>query len=216
MKQKILILFLLSGVISISRCGEQIEPTNGKTFTIEYDRQVSWTCFLWGLDRTNEAFKKAETTLKIIYDDTTLTDSLVKFSDRSRYHQEHRQLDENGYGVYPGYLCGIEAFTQDDGTIIDTLAGRTWPGGPKRGWSFVCGCVAWGHNIRDKTAIHELGHQRANLTHLCLDEFNMSGNHNAPNCVMGHGEIAICTGENLTLYPEFCDYCCAEIKVIDW
>lgn len=214
MKEKLLIL--LVGLILVWGCSETIVETDGRKFTIEYDHQESWTCFPWGLDRPQNAFDEANTVLDIIYDDITLTDSLVKYSQRFAYVKAHRQLDADSNGVYPGYLCGIKAFSEEDGTIIDTLAGRTWPAGPKQGWSLVCGWVAYSWNFRDATAIHELGHQRANLTHLCLDEFTMSPDHNAPNCVMGQGEVAICTGEDLTTHPEFCGYCCNRIEVVDW
>jgi hypothetical protein len=124
MKRKIWILFCLGGLIVLSGCGETpVTVTNGKTFTIEYDHQQSWTCFEWGLNRTQDAFKKANTTLNIVRDNTELTDSLVKFSDRFNYVAAYRKLDEFGDVFYPGYLCGIEAFVYENGTIIDTLAG---------------------------------------------------------------------------------------------
>jgi hypothetical protein len=218
MKKEIFILFCLGGLIFVSGCGETpVTITNGKTFTIEYDHQQSWTCFPWwdGPERARKAFKKADTELNIIYNDTTLTDSLVKLSQRLIYHDDHRQW-EDSIPVFPAYLCGIKAFTYDNGVMIDTIAGWTYYSIYFPRWSFVCGYIAYGYNFRDKTSIHELGHQRANLSHLCIDENTMNPDHNAEDCVMGQGEWAVCTNKNLTNHPEFCSNCCNIIRGISW
>lgn len=216
MTRRVLIMLLVSGTIAICDCSPPTTST-GRRYQIEYDHQVNQTCFPWGLDRAKHAFVKAKTDLDIIYDDETLADELVRLSDRFNYVADHRQLIGSN-GVYPAYLCGIRQFSEDDGTLIDTIAGRTWPAGANKGWSLVCSWLAFNHgwNYMDKVAIHELGHQRTDLTHLCLDDFNMSPDHSAVNCVMGWGPTAKCTGRDLTLNPEFCDYCCDAIRMVSW
>ena len=215
MKEKLLVLFLLVGLILVWGCGSTpTTQTNGRKFTLEYDHQESWTCFPWGLERPKKAFEEASTVLNVVYDNTTLTDSLIPYLDRFKYHIAHRQWDADSNCVYPGYLCGIKAYANEIGVLIDTIAGLTWMDIPR--FSYVCGYVASSWNYRDKTAIHELGHQRARLSHLCLDEYSMNPDHNAEDCVMGNGELAICTGENLVFYPEFCPACRDRIKAVDW
>jgi hypothetical protein len=217
MKGKISVFFLLVALVFVWGCEiKPPTPTDGGKFTLEYDHEESWTCFPWGLDRAQNAFYETNTVLDIIYDDTTLTDALVGYLQRFTYHDTHRQWDENNDGVYPGYLCGIKGFADTLGQLIDTIAGLTWMDVPYHCFSFVCGYVAYSWNYRDKTAIHELGHQRAHLSHLCIDDYTMNPDHNAEDCVMGNGEVAICTNQNLTMHPEFCGNCCNAIKGVSW
>ena len=152
------------------------------------------------------AFEEAGTVLELVYDDT-VEDARVRLSDRFVYHNTNRGWLEPGNPVYPYYLCGIEAFTYDNGVIIDSIAGWTYHQTTNPRWSFVCGWVAWGWNSRDKAAIHELGHQIADLTHLCLNETQMNPLHDAEDCVMGQRDTAVCTGKCLTSFPQFWPAC---------
>lgn len=200
-------------------CGENpVDQTYGKKFTIEYDHQISYECFPWsdGPERARKAFKKADTELDIKYDQITLTDSLIKLSQRLIYHNDHRQWEEPNTPVYPGYLCGIKAFTYENGVTIDSIAGWTYYSSSSPRWSFVCGLVTPDWSFRDKTTIHELGHQRVNLSHLCIDQYTINPDHNTDNCVMGQGAIASCTNKDLTNNPEFCGNCCNAIKSVSW
>lgn len=211
-------MLLVCGTVSICGCGNDPTQTMGRTFTIEYDYQLNWNCFPWGLERTEDAFKEAGTALKIIHDDSSLTDELVGYFDRFTYHRDHRQWDVDTNGIYPGYLCGIEGFADQNGLLIDSIHGYTWMDVPHHCFSFVCGDPAsiLGWSYWDKTAIHELGHQRAHLSHLCIDDHNMNTDHNADNCVMGNGIYSICTGKNLTSHPGFCENCRDAIKAVSW
>jgi hypothetical protein len=168
---------------------------------------------MWGLQRPSRAFEEAKTALELVYDDT-LEDARVKLSRRHDYHDGHRQWNAPAEPVYPYYLCGIEAFTDENGIVIDTIAGLTYHQTTEPRWSFVCGWVAFDWSSRDKAAIHELGHQLADLTHLCLDENTMSPLHDAEDCVMGQRDTAVCTGECLTTWPQFCPACRAELAQV--
>jgi hypothetical protein len=218
MKSGITALLLVSITTLLFGCEINDPSYTGEiNFTLEYDHQESWECFPFGLSRALTAFDKADTFLDVVTDNTDLPDMLVPFVERQTYVYHHRQLDQDSMGVYPGYLCGIKAFADEYGIIIDTLLGLTRVAGPGKGWSFVCSRNCDTGLLTDKTAIHELGHQRANLQHLCLDFGTMDTlHHNAVNCVMGHGAIATCTAEDLISYPEFCDYCCDALRAQGW
>jgi hypothetical protein len=122
MKQKILILFLLGGLVLFCGCeSKPVEQTNGRTFTIEYDHQVSYDCFVWGTRKVEKAFEQANTTLQFVYDDT-LVDSLVKVDSLGRYYFNHVKRDSTGYqALYKGYLCAIKAVCDNNGVKLDTI-----------------------------------------------------------------------------------------------
>jgi|GEM_PF-1253313 len=69
-----------------------------------------------------------------------------------------------------------------------------------------------------KVTIHEMGHARAALTHLCdeQDPNIQNPDHDADDCVMGKGKIASCTGMDLTILLHFCPACRDKIKKVTW
>ena len=64
--------------------------------------------------------------------------------------------------------------------------------------------------------IHQLGHQRAGLTHLCLPDTTMNPAHSDSSCVMGQGEFAICTDFDLCWDPQFCENCRNALTNVSW
>jgi uncharacterized protein Usg len=218
MKQKFLLLFLLGGLILVWGCGQNPPgPTNGKTFTIEYDHQVSYDCFVWGRTDVENAFKVANTVLEFINDDTDLPDSSVKFSQLLSYYQGHVDTNANGTPVYEGYLCGIEALTDDNGNVLDIYWGATYYLPGPYSHSFICMHIVPA-GCDNKTIIHELGHQRAGLPHLCWDDSNtvMNPFHTGNDCVMGKDRFSTCTGANLCSNPHFCIGCRESLKSVSW
>lgn len=201
-------------MISICRCEKQIEPTNGKTFTIEYDHQVSYDCLRDGTRKVDNAFKEANSPLEFVPDDT-LADEYISEADLGSYFFNHVERDSAGVNrKYPGYLCGIQALLDSiSGGVLDTVAGQSTMG---QGYSFICVQVADFLWYLDKHIIHELGHQRAGLSHLCLNANKMNPAHNDSSCVMGQSETAICTGKDLTWEPHFCPACLNTIRNVTW
>jgi len=215
MKQKILLLFLLGGLVFVSGCGETpVTVTNGNTFTIEYDHQVSYDCLMYGTRKVDNAFDEANTALEFVSDDT-LEDCYISEADLRLYFFNHVERDSTGVNrKYPGYLCGIQGLLDSiSGEVLDTVAGESTQG---QGYSFVCVQVTGFGLYLDKAIIHELGHQRASLSHLCLDANTMNPAHNDSSCVMGQRETAICTGKDLTWDPHFCPACRNTIKNVSW
>jgi hypothetical protein len=215
MKKQILLLFVLCILAFLSSCGEnQITLTDGKVFTIKYDHQISYDCLRYGTRNIDNAFNEANTSLEFMYNDT-LTDSYISEADLGSYFFEHVERDSTGVNrKYPGYLCGIRALLDSiSGDFLDTVAGESTLG---QGYSFVCTEVADFLWYLDKHIIHELGHQRAALRHLCLTTDIMSPLHDDSACVMGQGETAICTGKDLTREPQFCPACLNTIKQVTW
>jgi len=164
--------------------------------------------------KVDNAFDQAGTALEFVTDDT-LEDCYISEADLGLYFFNHVERDSTGVNrKYPGYLCGIQAILDSiTGQVIDTMAGASTQG---QGYSFVCVQVTGFGLYLDKAIIHELGHQRANLSELCIDQYTMNPDHNADDCVMGQGEWAVCTNQNLTMHPEFCGNCCNAIKGVSW
>lgn len=217
MKEKLLVLCLLVGLILVWGCSPTpIAETDGRKFTLEYDHQLSYDAFAWGKNKVENAFEEANTTLEFVYNDT-LPDSLIRVDSLGRYYLNHVERDSTGVqALYEGYLCGIKGVCDNNGVDLDTLWGATsgYPG--PYSWSFICmdselpgGCV-------QKTIIHELGHQRAGLTHLCLPDTTMNPAHSDSSCVMGQGEFAICTDFDLCWDPQFCENCRNALTNVSW
>lgn len=218
MKQKILILFLLAVIMFIWGCGEtEIIETNAKKFTIEYDHQVSYDCFVWGTTEVENAFEAANTILEFVQDDINLPDSAVMFSQLLSYYRDHVDTNVNGIPLYEGYLCGIEALTDDNGNVLEIYWGATYHLPGPYSHSFICTDIVPGDCL-EKTVIHELGHQRAGLPHLCWDDSNtvMNPFHTGIDCVMGKDRWSTCTGENLCSNPHFCIGCRESLKSVSW
>jgi len=214
MKEKILILFLLGGLALVWGCSsDPVVETNGKTFTIEYDHQESYETHGLARSTAEKAFEQANTTLEFVFNDT-LPDCYISEADLRAYFLYHVEKDSTGNRKYPGYLCGIQALLDSiTGEVLDSVAGESTSG---QGWSFVCVEVTGFGAHLNKTTIHELGHQRASLPHLCLDANTMNPTHNDSSCVMGQGETSICTGKDLTWDPHFCPACRNTIKNVSW
>lgn len=215
MKQNIWILFLLGGFILGLGCSENtVDQTYGRNFTIEYDHQEDCDINYLARNSATSAFNAANTTLEFKFNDTLLP-CYISEADLRLYYFYHVQRDSTGMGTkYPGYLCSILAI-QDSitGEMIDTLAGKSTLG---QGYSFVCYEVTSFESYLSKTAIHELGHQRGSLSHLCLNANTMNPAHNDSSCVMGQGQTATCTGKDLIWEPHFCPICRNTIKNVSW
>jgi hypothetical protein len=219
MKEKLLVLFLLGGLVLVWGCSETpVDQTNGRKFTLEYDHQVNCDVLGWGKNEVEDAFQQANTTLEFEYDDIDLPNSWIRIDSLYEYYIAHVKRDSSGAVMYPGYLCSIERTCDAVGNPLDMFWGYTYSQtGPGIGHSFVVyGNPSLPYGCRAKVTIHELGHQRAGLTHLCLNDTTMNPAHNDSACVMGQGETATCTGMDLCSMPHFCANCRNAIGNIGW
>jgi hypothetical protein len=220
MKKQILFLFVLCILAFLSSCGEnQITPTNGKVFTIEYDHQISYNV-LFGIDKSaiEQAFEQANTELDFEYDDEDLPNYWVRLDSLYEYYIEHVKRDSLGTVMYPGYLCCIQRVRNSWGNPLDQFWGFTYHlPTPRVGHSFVVlGNPTIPFECRAKVTIHELGHQRCIVTHLCLNDTTINPEHNDSTCVMGKGKIPTCTDKDLCNDPHFCQACRNAIGSVSW
>ena len=205
-------MVLLAITIGLGGCAGP-DPTTGRLYEIEYDHQMSYDCLEYGTRRVDDAFNEANTYLDFVPSDS-LSDEYISEADLGLYYFNQVEVDTaTGYRKHPGYLCGIRAVLDSiGGEILDTVAGESTLG---QGYSFVCVEVADYLWYLDEYIIHELGHQRAALTHLCLNESTMSPAHDDSACVMGSGERAVCTGKDLA-WASFCPACRNAISNVTW
>ena len=152
-------------------------------------------------------------------DEMNLQTDMVFFSRAEEYWWTHCMKyypdTQDSFPVEPYYLCGITMFKDDAGNLRQNTVGLSrYHSRPYKAWSFVCVDVEGMQNgfMITKTCCHELGHQFANLTHLCKKDANDcwywdTDNHNDDDCLMGQGDEAICTGADLLFYIHFCDSC---------
>jgi hypothetical protein len=219
MRVGILILFLLESLVLLWGCDQKIPTTsNGRKFTIEYDHQINYDVLNAEENLVKNAFTSANTTLDFKYDDTDLPNCWVRIDSLYEYYISHVKRDSTGSVMYPGYLCSIWRVCDEYGFPVDEYWGYTYyPPEPRVGHSFIVqGNPYLPIRCWAKTIIHELGHQRCIVTHLCLDDTTMNPAHDDSACVMGKDATAICTGWDLCNDPHFCGACCNSISNVSW
>lgn len=210
---KIAILFLLpilcSGcwlwdiLFNVDVDDEQLE----KTMHIEYDHQVSYDVFFRqeGLDDLEDAFANAGTDVDLWDGGEVIADEIIDyaFADVEAYSRKHRD-DTTNYNMH---LLGVQA-AKNHPTILGVSEG----GGGPFSWSFVFVQTIKDHpnvndedNMIERVTIHELGHQRANLTE--ADEHPEL--HSSSDCVMYRTYSP-------HAHPQFCSKCQQTIKTVSW
>ncbi len=190
-----------------------------RTFNMEYDHMESYDVFNGvGQDRVKNAFEPAKTNLNIAWSnwiddqvwDYRYLDSLyvTTYADRT-----NGLFDHKCYLLAMGEVIHLPVPDIGGATRDDGIQGKV------RSFIFV-------YNIRQhfpdyeemvhKVVIHELGHARASLTHLCIFDNTMSPDHDFEDCVMAEGRYATCTGYDVTVYLHFCNKCINEIQAVKW
>lgn len=194
-------------------------------YEIEYDHQTGYdvrtlTSFDAKVDFAfNRAADGARTDINLVPDEANgvvgkspVQVEEIFWKDLTIYClQQHRQTDPPGSAnaIHPAQLIIIKGLKDLDPEMQLITGGSII--GPN-GYS----AIFWDHcnseNHIVKVVIHELGHQRAPLEHLC----DAPDKHDLDNCVMGQKEIAVCTGENLVNQPRFCYKCEATLRTKTW
>lgn len=199
-----------------------------KTMHIEYDCQYSYGFGSKSFEKLTSAFHVADTDTDFFRDEEDLPITVLFRSELGSYHLTHFQ----NIPPYNMHLLAVEGLKENQGQPTIT-PGESIPG--PYGWSYVFvqdildfhpDFDEW--NVVRKSLIHELGHQRANLTH-ASGLYPHPENHDSPFCVMNQD---ICyPGNNdddpyndppevlwrwFELNPHFCDKCVGTIKDISW
>jgi hypothetical protein len=208
----------------------QVDSDTECTYQMEYDHMLSYDVFAPpGESCIRQAFSEASTELDITFSDDDIPAAIWPYQELGAYYYPYmtRQIVE-GVGemlVHKSYLIAIQDASgkppEPDGSI---MTGYTIDKGKEGAATSVVFVKAIRDNhpnnqrMEYKVTIHEMGHARASLTHLCLDNNPniMSDEHDTADCVMGQGEISTCTGLDLTVLLHFCPKCREKIKKVSW
>ncbi|MEW5994524.1 MAG: hypothetical protein AB1744_09025 [Candidatus Zixiibacteriota bacterium] len=201
------------------------EPPDGRSiFNPEYDYMEGYDVFPTGESYAMNAFAPCNTDL-IAYFDEVITPAVeIEFDSLYYYMRDHAQIYSDSTFVYKAQLLGMpDALDKPVVHGINPL-GVTFfgPFDDRRSAIFVQAIRDLGGDVQsmlEKTVIHELGHARGKLTHLCYysgGNWYQSPDHNDEACVMGRARISLCTGRDLTANPHFCPACCDRLKRVNW
>ncbi len=193
-------------------------PDTLSIFEFEYDWMDGWDAFTTGSEHwVTEAFRDAKTHLWIV-ESNELDYVVYNFSQLDSLVRSWGDTLNDGTWDRTCYLVSLGNV---EGLEPEDLMGlATWKGVEGRATVYI-----FLQNIKrlypnesrmvPRVIIHELGHARANLTHLCEDP----ANHDADDCIMAEEEIhPYCSPEwvNVLDNLHFCDKCCNKIYRVKW
>jgi len=163
------------------------------------------------------AFNIANTRDSVITYQTDLPCSLILASSQAvrEYITAHKQSEDKMF------LCGIKGFRDASGNYLDNITGwAEWdpitnaPNDSTGSLVAVKACIDLAadeykgdyNEFITASTIHELGHQRASLTHF---------NHDSQFCTMNLG-LVIFRERNIYSNPHFCNKCINKLKNVSW
>jgi len=195
---------------------------------MEYDCQISYNVFGGGTQKADSAFSPANTDVWVNYSEEGLTDSIVNWPKVTAYMSWHWELIsgpvELGYPKlrYSSYMMAMQDATEKPSDEGEEILGCTFSPGA---CGYTCAVIfvqaiknsfPEDQNMIDYVPIHEMGHMRGTLTHLCDEYGMMRSEHNDSSCVMGQDKFAICTGKDVSANPHFCPMCIEKLKQVLW
>lgn len=227
-----LIPILFASLLTLgSSCTQLIPPAtappNARTlFKPEYDRQFGYNLFDQGTAKVENTYAPCGTDVSIQFDEVITPVQVIHYDSVGFYMNAHAQIS-NGQFDFKAYLLAIKDASNKPPPPppgIEILA-RTYDHGSGFAWAVIY-VDAIKRNypfpddqpMIDKVTIHEMGHMRVNLTHLCdaLTGQIMTADHDDSSCVMGSGKISTCTNKDLTVNPHFCPADCERLKKVKW
>lgn len=221
-------VFVISCVIFGTKKTNPPGPDPWRIFSMEYDCQISYDIFSHGeWYKVDSVFSAAKTNLSIHWSELSLDNGTCNYDSVQYYiwpHIEKTDTTPSQMIKWKSYMMAMQdAYNKHDPPGITTIGWKTGEGG---GYTM---CVVFVQAIRDnffgldqeimeiKTATHEMGHMRANLTDLCDPlTLRIDPNHDDYSCVMGHSKIDPCTGQDVASNPHFCPMCISKLKPIFW
>jgi len=195
-----------------------------KTMHIEYDCQDSYGLTSGTFAKLAAAFHIADTDTDFLWDEMNMADAIIAEVDLDYYRSIHWS-NTPGYNMHLLAIQGLQNNT-------DSTSGMSVNG--PYGWSYI-----FVQDISDynpvaplfalyKTAVHELGHQRAALRHASGRHDPHPEDHNSPFCAMNQDISHVGNNDNnpnndppglrrwFDTNPHFCDMCVSKIKNITW
>jgi len=232
-KLKLLLFLPLVGLFTMGdRCGgggeppDETPPDGRSVFFPEYDYMEDYDVFQYGEKYAIDAFDPCNTDFDAFDDDIITPAVEIDFYHLFDYMKDHAQRYDDSTFVYKVQLLGMGDALNKPGEGAFEIVGITFydTTDHRRSAIFVQAIIDMGGDVQsmlEKSVIHELGHARGKLTHLCYFDtidstWYQSPDHNDPACVMGQGRIAPCTGHDLTVDPHFCPACCNRLKRVKW
>ena len=205
------------------------QPPDGRTiFFPEYDYMEGYDVFQYGQTYAINAFDPCNTDFWAFYDEVITPVRQIRWDSIGWYVVNQWSRTTGGSNPsfdYKAYMCAIkDAYDRppgESGTLAYTVDG----GAEGYTWSVIFVQAITDRFPGDQgaiehTTIHEMGHMRADLTHLCytLDSviWLMSPDHDDSSCVMGEEKISRCTNKDLSINPHFCPACCGRIMHVQW
>jgi hypothetical protein len=89
-------LLVVAITASVCTCADPPGPTEGRTYTIEYDHQMNYDVLLWEKRPIEDAFAQAKTTLDFKYDNEELPDYWVRLDSLYEYYIAHVRRYSSG------------------------------------------------------------------------------------------------------------------------
>ncbi len=235
--------YLLVGCLTLVRDGQFVQtvetepsyiavyPANtfSKTMHIEYDCQLSYNIGADTLDTFGKlaaAFHVADTDTEFLWDETNMNNQNVGPFDAQLWDYHYSHYGHGGQG-YSMHLLGVQGLADN----AEHLGGKSYPG--PQGWSFVfVKDIIDYHTLKPdfalyKVTIHELGHQRGDLTHASGENAHPE-NHDSPFCVMNQDLCYVGNNDNnpnndppglkrwFDTNPHFCSMCVDTIRNVSW
>jgi hypothetical protein len=201
-------------------------PDPWRIYSMEYDCQISYDILTQGWYKADSVFSAAKTNLSIHWSESGLESQEVYYDSVQYYIWPHMEKINPGPSQqirYKSYMMAMQDAYGKPVTPGFTIIG--WQTGSGGGYTM---CVVFVQAIRDnyfppddkimeiKTAIHEMGHMRADLSDLCDDYGGVNPDHDDLSCVMGWAKICPCTGQDVATNPHFCQMCIDKLKKVFW
>lgn len=196
-----------------------------KTMHIEYDCQEDCGLPSEAFAKLSAAFHVADTDTNFLWDELNLPEEWIDWDNLWDYHWDHFS-NTSPYNIHLLAVTGLE-----ENPPKEMITGASMPGPYGFSYVFVAD-INYGHpgnelNVMVTTAVHELGHQRGNLTHASGDDAHPE-NHDSPFCAMNQDISCDHNNDNnpyndppglvrwFDINPHFCDMCVNTIKSVSW
>jgi len=183
--------------VSVECTGVPIDKNIG----VEYDHQKGYEIKNLGGSKIENAFAAAGIKLNFIEDEELEPDTILNDLNRiSQYIMDHKNTGKEAY------ICSIFGLKDEDGNILTSKKGTSYPGWDSDSGSLIC--VGQKQGDSEYTIIHELGHHLGNMWVHCY----------SPYCCMQAGrytsetsEVGADWGYEATIWtnwnPHFCESC---------
>ncbi len=188
------------------------------TFKFEYDWMDGYDAFTTATEEwVIEAFRDAKT-IPWIKESDRLGYAVYNFSELDSLVRDWGDTLDDGAWEHTCYVVSLGKV--EDLEPEELMGLSTWKGieGKATVYIFLQNIKRLYENeakMVPRVIIHELGHARADLTHLC----EYPSNHDADDCIMAEDEInPWCSPDWVSVLDNlhFCNKCCNKISRVEW